>query len=72
VNVLVPCCEGRIGNPSYGQASATFASVQHGSNGRHEERWAEDGTDAKRWAFDRLDTYWVMAPLPPTDVATYL
>ncbi len=50
--------------------SARF--VQHGSNGHHEEQWNTDGTDRQRWAFDRLDAYWAMAPLPPTDVATYL
>lgn len=46
--------------------------AQHGANGHHEEYWGNDDTDAKPWAFDRLDTYWAMAPLPPTDVATYL
>jgi hypothetical protein len=45
---------------------------KHGANGHHEEQWGSDGTDAQSWAFDRLDTYWAMAPLPPTDVATYL
>jgi hypothetical protein len=50
--------------------SARFGS--HGANGHHEEQWGADGTDAKAWAFDRLDAYWAMAPLPPTDVSTYL
>jgi hypothetical protein len=45
---------------------------KHGANGHHEEHWQNDGTDSKPWAFDRLDTYWAMAPLPPTDVATYV
>jgi hypothetical protein len=45
---------------------------KHGANGHHEEQWGSDGTDAHPWAFDRLDTYWAMAPLPPTDVSTYL
>jgi|CXWL01.1.fsa_nt_gi hypothetical protein len=45
---------------------------KHGANGHHEEQWGEDTTDDKPWAFDRLDTYWAMAPLPPTDVSTYL
>jgi hypothetical protein len=46
--------------------------IHHGSNGHHEEGWGGDGTDAQPWPFDRLDAYWAMAPLPPTDVATYL
>ncbi len=50
--------------------SARFEA--HGANGHHEEQWADDGSDAKPWAFDRLDCYWGMAPLPLTDVATYL
>ncbi len=45
---------------------------RHGFNGHHEEWWGSDGTDDRPWAFDRLDCYWGMAPLPPTDVATYL
>jgi hypothetical protein len=45
---------------------------KHGANGHHEEHWRNDDTDDKPWAFDRLDTYWAMAPLPSTDVATYL
>lgn len=45
---------------------------KHGANGHHEEYWGNDGTDSQAWAFDRLDAYWSMAPLPPTDVATYL
>ncbi|MBK8092630.1 MAG: hypothetical protein IPK32_11785 [Verrucomicrobiaceae bacterium] len=46
--------------------------TKHGLNGHREEQWAADGTDGKPWAFDRLDCYWGMAPLPPTDVSTYL
>lgn len=46
--------------------------TKHGLNGHRDEQWADDGTDGKPWAFDRLDCYWGMAPLPPTDVATYL
>jgi len=46
--------------------------IRHGSNGHHEEQWAGDGSDARAWAFDRLDCYWAQAPLPPTDVSTYL
>lgn len=46
--------------------------ARHGFNGHHEEQWGSDATDHKTWAFDRLDCYWGMAPLPPTDVATYL
>jgi hypothetical protein len=45
---------------------------EHGANGHHPERWNADGTDARSWAFDRLDTYWAMAPLPETDVAALL
>ncbi len=45
---------------------------EHGFNGHRENLWGVDGTDGKAWAFDRLDCYWGMAPLPPTDVATYL
>jgi hypothetical protein len=45
---------------------------RHGANGHHEEFWGADGSDQQAWAFDRLDTYWAMAPLPATDVATYL
>lgn len=44
----------------------------HGANGHHEESWGQDGSDGKPWPFDRLDCYWAMAPLPPSDVATYL
>jgi len=46
--------------------------VEHGSNGHADHGWNNDGTDVRPWAFDRLDCYWDMAPLPPTDVATYL
>ncbi|MBL9189936.1 MAG: hypothetical protein JNK23_20820 [Opitutaceae bacterium] len=46
--------------------------AQHGANGHQEANWNLDGTDTQRWAFERLDCYWGMAPLPPTDVATYL
>jgi len=52
------------------QPSERFA--RHGANGHHEEHWRNDDTDDKPWAFDRLDVYWAMAPLPATDVATYL
>lgn len=45
---------------------------EHGANGHHPEWWNEDGTDARSWAFDRLDCYWAMAPLPETDVSTLL
>ena len=51
-------------------ASERFA--KHGANGHHEEYWNNDGTDTQPWAFDRLDAYWSMAPLPSTDAATYL
>ena len=44
----------------------------HGTNGHRQELWNRDGTDLRPWAFDRLDCYWGMAPLPPTDVSTYL
>jgi hypothetical protein len=46
--------------------------AQHGTNGHHPERWNSDGTDTKQWAFDRLDCYWAMAPLPQSDVSTIL
>lgn len=46
--------------------------ARHGANGHHEEHWRNDGTDDTPWAFDRLAVYWAMAPLPATDVATYL
>ncbi len=46
--------------------------AEHGANGHHHERWNDDGTDGKRWAFDRLDCYWAMAPLPRSDVSTLL
>ena len=52
------------------QPSERFA--RHGLNGHGLERWNLDGTDAHPWAFDRLDCYWGMAPLPSTDVSTYL
>ena len=44
--------------------------AEHGANGHHPENWSEDGTDSKAWAFDRLDCYWAMAPLPATDLST--
>lgn len=44
----------------------------HGANGHHPERWGDDGTDREPWAFDRLDCYWAMAPLPQTDISTLL
>lgn len=46
--------------------------IHHGANGHADSGWNRDGTDEKTWAFDRLDCYWGMAPLPSTDVATYL
>ncbi len=46
--------------------------VTHGGNYHQMQEWNIDGTDAKPWAFDRLDSHWGMAPLPPTDVSTYL
>lgn len=51
-------------------SSARFQA--HGANGHQVDRWGLDGTDKESWALDRLDAYWGMAPLPPTDVATYL
>lgn len=45
---------------------------EHGANGHHPEHWDSDGTDRQPWAFDRLDCYWAMAPLPQTDVSTVL
>ena len=44
----------------------------HGGNGHNDAGWNRDETDTKPWAFDRLDAYWGMAPLPATDVSTYL
>ncbi|MEW6354809.1 MAG: hypothetical protein AB1696_00670 [Planctomycetota bacterium] len=44
----------------------------HGANGHAEQGWNRDGTDTRPWPFDRLDCYWGMAPLPLTDVSTYL
>ena len=46
--------------------------VDHGGNYHQMQEWNVDGTDAKAWAFDRLDSHWGMAPLPATDVSTYL
>jgi hypothetical protein len=46
--------------------------AEHGANGHADHGWNSDGTDVRPWAFERLDCYWDMAPLPPTDVATYL
>lgn len=46
--------------------------AKHGGNGHNLEWWNLDGADVQPWAFDRLDCYWGMAPLPPTDVSTYL
>jgi hypothetical protein len=45
---------------------------QHSANGHAEQGWNRDGTDVRPWPFERLDCYWGMAPLPPTDVSTYL
>lgn len=52
------------------EPSRRFAS--HGRNGHHLESWGADGSDHKSWPMDRLDTYWAMAPLPETDMSTYL
>jgi hypothetical protein len=52
------------------QASKRFG--EHGANGHHPERWMVDGTDKTPWAFGQMDTYWAMAPVLPTDVASYL
>ncbi len=52
------------------QPSERFA--RHGANGHGYQMWNNDGTDGKPWAFDKLDCYWGMAPLPLTDVSTYL
>ena len=46
--------------------------VHHGANGHNHHQWNADGSESQSWAFDRLDCYWAMAPLPPTDVSTYL
>lgn len=46
--------------------------VTHGGNYHQMQDWGVDATDSQPWAFDRLDAYWGMAPLPPTDVSTYL
>ncbi|MEN9402525.1 MAG: hypothetical protein RL091_1228 [Verrucomicrobiota bacterium] len=46
--------------------------AKHGGNYHQLQDWGNDSADAKPWAFDRLDCYWGMAPLPPTDVSTYL
>lgn len=53
-------------------SSASERFAKHAANGHHEEFWNNDGTDTQPWAFDRLDAYWSMAPLPSTDAATYL
>ncbi len=45
---------------------------RHGANGHGNHQWNIDGSDGQPWAFDRLDCYWGMAPLAPTDVSTYL
>jgi hypothetical protein len=52
------------------QPSSRFR--EHGTNGHGDAGWNRDDSDAKPWAFDQLDCYWGMAPLPPTDVSTYL
>ncbi len=41
----------------------------HGANSHLLNQWMNDKSDAEPWAFDRLDSYWAMAPLPATDVA---
>jgi hypothetical protein len=50
----------------------TLRLEEHEANGHSDQGWNRDGTDTRPWAFDRLDCYWGMAPLPPTDVSTYL
>jgi hypothetical protein len=52
------------------QASERFA--RRGANGHGHHKWNEDGSDTQRWALERLDCYWGMAPLPETDISTYL
>ncbi len=52
------------------QASERFA--RRGANGHGHHKWNEDGSDTQRWALERLDCYWGMAPLPATDLSTYL
>ncbi len=52
--------------------STTARFGRHGANGHGFHSWDVDGTDHTAWAFDRLDCYWGMAPLPPTDVSTWL
>ncbi|MDO8544463.1 MAG: VCBS repeat-containing protein [Opitutaceae bacterium] len=52
------------------QPTGRFA--RHGANGHGFQLWDVDGTDRQAWAFDRLDCYWGMAPLPPTDASTWL
>ncbi len=52
------------------QASERFA--RRGSNGHGHHKWNEDESDTKPWALERLDCYWGMAPLPATDLSTYL
>ena len=51
-------------------SSERFA--QHGFNNHNYQTWNGDGSENQPWAFDRLDCYWGMAPLPHTDVSTYL
>lgn len=46
--------------------------VRHGGNYHQMQDWNIDGTESAPSAFDRLDAYWGMAPLPATDVSTYL
>jgi hypothetical protein len=46
--------------------------ARHGANGHAFQAWNADGTDREAWAFDRLDCYWGMAPLPPTDASSWL
>lgn len=45
---------------------------EDGANGHHPENWNAGGTDSGTYAFDRLACYWAMAPLPETDVSTFL
>jgi hypothetical protein len=51
---------------------STERFARHGANGHGFQQWDIDGTDRRAWAFDRLDCYWGMAPLPPTDASTWL
>ncbi len=52
------------------RAGERFA--RHGINGHGHHKWNEDESDTQPWALERLDCYWGMAPLPETDLSTYL